>query len=107
MKRFYCWTAIRRDLQILRSAPPGRRFRDFRRFKSQQIRNWSLFSKILSGGSGVLLVLVGLGIGWLPGPGGFLAILGLAVLIPFIPGMASVMDRIEIWLRKMTKALLA
>ena len=55
---------------------------------------------------GILLVVIGLGIGWLPGPGGFLAILGLATLIPFVPGMAYLMDRAEVMVRKCARAMI-
>lgn len=105
MSRFQLWNSIRRDFQILKEASPGRRFRDFGRRKSKEGRHRTWLSKLRSIGFGIFLVVVGLTIGWLPGPGGFLAILGCAVLIPFIPGMAAVMDHAEVSIRKLIKAI--
>lgn len=97
---------MQRDLRLLKSAPAGRRFREFRKFKIRQTKTSPLLSKLVAVVIGTVLVFIGLGIGWLPGPGGFLGILGCAILLPFVPGMAAAMDRVEIWLRRFTKAIL-
>jgi hypothetical protein len=39
-------------------------------------------------------------IGWLPGPGGFLSIVGLALLATEMRPLARLLDRIELFLRK-------
>jgi hypothetical protein len=46
------------------------------------------------------LILGGLAIGWLPGPGGFIAIIGLALVARVVPGVAKPMDMAEILLRR-------
>jgi hypothetical protein len=99
------WITLKDDWERLRFAAPGRRFRDFRRYKLELVQGATIGSRIFKIGMGILLVLFGLGIGWLPGPGGFLAVLGLAVLVPFIPGMAYLMDRTEIWIRRCASAV--
>ena len=37
---------------------------------------------------------------WLPGPGGFLSIIGLAMLGPYVPGVPYCLDKSEIFARK-------
>ena len=43
--------------------------------------------------------MIGLAIGWLPGPGGFLAILGLALLGTELRPLARLLDRCELFVR--------
>lgn len=85
--------AMRAYWNGLRDAPSGRRFRcvyDLR----QHIRRRHL-ARIVSVAAGSLLVLFGLGIGWLPGPGGFVAILGLALLAQEFRPLAALLDHFE------------
>jgi hypothetical protein len=58
----------------------------------------------------IVLIAGGLAIGWLPGPGGFIAIFGLAVVAMEFRFMALILDRMErlgrdawAWLRKKKK----
>ena len=48
---------------------------------------------------GTALIVVGLAIGWLPGPGGFLAFVGLAMIAIEIPCAARALDVGEVKLR--------
>lgn len=44
---------------------------------------------------GLLLLLGGLAIGWLPGPGGFISIFGAALLATEFRSLARLLDRAE------------
>lgn len=94
------WNLLKKDLQQLRDASPGRRFRDFRRYKKEEHSIYKSSFKFASIGLAVFLCVFGLAIGWLPGPGGFLALFGLALLIPHFPCIAPMMDHSEILVRK-------
>ncbi len=86
---------IKDDFRELRSGAPGKRFRQYvddRR--ARRGTRWSA-GRIISFAAGAALVVVGLGIGWLPGPGGFLAIVGLALIAQEIPFIANALDRTE------------
>jgi hypothetical protein len=48
---------------------------------------------------GTILLLGGLAIGWLPGPGGFIGIIGAALLGAESLRVAKLMDRIELRVR--------
>jgi hypothetical protein len=48
---------------------------------------------------GTLLLVGGLAIGWLPGPGGFLAVFGAALLGVEWLRVARILDRCETYLR--------
>ncbi len=96
---------IKEDWQALREGIPGKRFRhhvDERR--ARRGSNWSA-RRIVNFATGISLVLVGLGIGWLPGPGGFLAIAGLALVAQEIPTIADSLDRVELMVRRMMVAI--
>ncbi len=47
-------------------------------------------------GSGIVLILGGLAIGWLPGPGGFIAIFGVALLATEFRFLARLLDWSEL-----------
>ena len=100
------WNLLKKDLHQLRKASPGRRFRDFRRYKKEERSMLKSSLKFASIGLAIFLFAFGLAIGWLPGPGGFLALLGLALLIPHIPFIAPLMDHIEVLIRKCALGLL-
>jgi hypothetical protein len=58
----------------------------------------------------IVLIGGGLAIGWLPGPGGFIAIFGLAIVAMEFRVMAVILDRLErlgrdawAWLRRKRK----
>lgn len=51
------------------------------------------------------LIAIGLLIGWLPGPGGVLAIIGLALLATQFRWVAICLDWIELMMRRIFRAL--
>jgi hypothetical protein len=84
---------IRRYARQLRNGRPGHRFVDLYEFRKKDppapaVRAglWLL---------AILLIGGGLGIGWLPGPGGFIAIFGLAIIAMEFRFMAVALDRLE------------
>lgn len=92
--------SLKKDFKTLRDGKPGSRFRDFRRYKAHQRSGKKPISRILTFLLGLLLLIGGLAIGWLPGPGGFIAFIGLAFLAREFPGIARIMDMGEVLLRK-------
>jgi hypothetical protein len=96
--------------QRLKSEVPGRRFRRFYDFRKKN-GSRHVMSSFLSISTGLGLVVGGLAIGWLPGPGGFIAIIGLALLSQEFRPMARLLDRLELathrlyrWAQKRWKA---
>lgn len=85
----------------LKSANAGERFRDFYRFRHERRggKRWST-GRILSLGVGILLVAGGLAIGWLPGPGGFIAIFGAALIATEWYPLAELLDWAELLTRR-------
>lgn len=85
----------------LRSAKAGTRFRDFHRFRSERRggRRWS-GGRVLVLGSGIVLVAGGLAIGWLPGPGGFIAVVGAALVATEWYALARLLDWAELVARR-------
>lgn len=77
----------------LRLGQPGRRFREHYEFRRQ--RPGTLTTRIACAAIGGVLTIFGLLIGWLPGPGGFIAIFGLALLANEVRQIASSMDWCE------------
>lgn len=95
------WKRLRTEVQTLRDGNPGRRFQDYTdRRRERRGAGWSV-SRIMTFVVGVILVLVGLAIGWLPGPGGFLSVIGLAVLAQEVPIVAKFLDWAEVTLRRL------
>ena len=87
---------IKRDYDVLKSGKAGSRFRAFRRHKLRS--NEGMLVHIITWVIALLLIGGGLAIGWLPGPGGFVAILGLALIAPYLPGLAPFLDLCELLL---------
>ena len=77
----------------LKTAPHGRRFRTF--YDLRKCARKGNASRILPICFALGLVVFGLAIGWLPGPGGFVAILGLALLAQEFRPLASALDWCE------------
>lgn len=100
------WTqAFSKDFQRLRSGRPGRRFREFVRHRGEGAGDDHRISRSQTILLGVGLVMTGTAIGWLPGPGGFLALVGFAVLATEIPWVAGWLDRFELAARKSLRRL--
>jgi hypothetical protein len=92
-------TAIAKDWTTLRHGTPGRRFYDVHRARSKRRgEGWPL-ERIVTLAVGAILLLGGLAIGWLPGPGGFIGIFGAALVGAESLRIAKLMDRMELRLR--------
>lgn len=83
------------EQQRLRNGVPGKRFRQYVDERRRHRTGHFHWGRVVSFSSGVILVLLGIGIGWLPGPGGFLALIGFALLALEIPRIADVLDSME------------
>jgi hypothetical protein len=84
---------IRRYARRLKDGRPGHRFLDLYEFRKKdppapavRVGLWFV---------AILLVGGGLAIGWLPGPGGFIAIFGLAIVAMEFRFVAVRLDRLE------------
>lgn len=72
----------------------GTRFVAF--YDYRQAHRKSLRSKIVTIFIGASLAIFGASIGWMPGPGGFVGIIGLALLAQEFRPLAVLLDKIEI-----------
>lgn len=84
---------IRQYARHLRNGDPGRRFIDLYRFRRKdppttaaRLGLWFIALLLIAGGAAV---------GWLPGPGGFIAIFGLAIVAMEFRFMALALDKLE------------
>lgn len=101
--------SIRQYARRMKAGRPGHRFLDLYEFRRKdppapavRVGLW-LVAIILIGG--------GLAVGWLPGPGGFIAIFGLAIVAMEFRVVAVTLDRLERlgrdawgWLRRKVKS---
>ena len=83
----------------LRRGYPGRRFQDLYDYRHRRRVRRARPSRWFGLGGGFVLLAVGLAIGWLPGPGGFLSIVGLALVATELRPLARLLDRSELILR--------
>lgn len=96
---------IKEDCRTLRDGVPGKRFRDYvDERRERRGTKWSA-GRVASFTIGITLMFFGLGIGWLPGPGGFLAIVGLALVAQEIPVLADFLDCTEMFVRNCVSAI--
>ena len=89
------FAAIKDDLRQLKGGKSGSRFCDFYDFRLKHRRPGISPARILTILFGLVLVIGGASIGWLPGPGGFVAIFGLALLAQEFRPMAAALDWVE------------
>jgi len=89
------FNAIKADLQQLKSGKSGSRFLDFYDFRQSRRAPGFSVSRVATVFFGLALAIGGASIGWLPGPGGFVAIFGLALLAQEFRPMARALDWIE------------
>jgi hypothetical protein len=83
------------DWKRLVHGRPGRRFLDFHQARcKRRAGGWPL-ERVLTLVVGTLLLVGGLAIGWLPGPGGFIGIFGAALLGVEWLRIARLLDRCE------------
>lgn len=92
--------AIRKSWNKLKQAEPGRRFREFHDYRKKRRQHHTSIWHIVPVGTGLLLLIGGLAIGWLPGPGGFIAIFGVALLATEFRFLARALDWSEIQFRR-------
>jgi hypothetical protein len=87
---------FKKDWQKFRDGQSGSRFEGFYQYRLQH-RRGGPFSpvRILTIFIGLVLIVGGAAIGWLPGPGGFVAIIGLALLAQEFRPIAKLLDKIE------------
>ncbi len=91
---------LRSDYKRLRDGEPGQRFRRYVDYRRQRRGSGFRWTRLANFVAGVSLMVLGLGIGWLPGPGGFVALIGLALLASEIPWVATIMDGAERAIRR-------
>jgi hypothetical protein len=85
-----------KDWRRLKNGKPGRRFLDFHRSRCERWAGMWPWERILAVAVGVVLIVCGLAIGWLPGPGGFIAVVGAALLgVEWLP-VARALDWVEV-----------
>jgi hypothetical protein len=91
--------SVKQDLQCLKHVESGKRFFAFYDFRESHRDPGFSVSRALTILFGLALTIGGASIGWLPGPGGFVAILGLALLAQEFRPMAVALDWCEVKLR--------
>ncbi len=98
------FATLKHYYKVLRDGRPGRRFRDYIDERRKGRSGSLTIGRIVSFLIGFALIVAGLGIGWLPGPGGFLAIIGLALIAQEIPWIAAALDVIELQIRSLIRS---
>src|SRR5687767_14074771 len=89
-------STLAKDWKQLTRGRPGRRFVDFHQVRCKRRAGGWPRERVVTLTLGIGLVVVGLAIGWLPGPGGFLAVIGLALLGIEWLRVAKLLDRVEL-----------
>lgn len=84
---------LKKNWKTLKEGEHGERFRAF--YDERQKNRSSKAARFVTVGIGVVLIVGGAAIGWLPGPGGFVAIFGLALLAQEFRPLAAALDWIE------------
>ena len=98
-------STLAKDLKQLTHGRPGRRFVDFHQVRCKRRSGGWPLERVVTLSLGIGLVVVGLAIGWLPGPGGFLAIIGAAVLGIEWMRVAKLLDKIELFARGLWRSI--
>jgi hypothetical protein len=95
----YMFESIKQDWQCLKRGEPGERFVGFYDYRASRRHPGFSVSRAVTILFGLVLTIGGASIGWLPGPGGFVAIFGLALLAQEFRPMAVALDWCEVRLR--------
>jgi hypothetical protein len=93
------FNAVKEDFVQLKQSESGSRFCDFYDFRQARRAPGFSIGRVLTIFFGLVLTIGGAAIGWLPGPGGFVAIFGLALLAQEFRPMARALDWCESKLR--------
>lgn len=93
--------------QQLKEAEPGQRFHDFYERRKREREAEHPWRRFLWAGLGILLALGGIVLLGMPGPGLLVMAMGLALLASESEVLARGLDRLELFLRELSKALLA
>ncbi len=91
----------RHEWRRFRDDQPGRRFRHYRKRLHE---NGSRTLRVAGLAVGIVLVLAGIAMCFLPGPGAVTILLGLAMLGGESRRLAGWLDRLEPWLRRRAAA---
>lgn len=81
--------------KIFRQSKSGERFQKLYRCRKSRDRHGFCVKKVVTWVVGIVLIIVGLAIGWLPGPGGFVGIIGLALIARQSLWIARLLDYCE------------
>jgi hypothetical protein len=96
--------SLRESWKRLVDGEPGQRFRSLYRYRRKGSNGPGSFVRAVTLGVGVLLLGGGLVIGWLPGPGGFVAVLGAMLIATEWYPLARLLDGIEVPARRSMRA---
>lgn len=97
------FSGLREYWSRLEDGRPGERFRGLYRYRRERRKDGQGRSRAIVTGLGILLILIGAGFGWLPGPGGFLAFLGVALVAAESRSAARALDWTELRLRSLVR----
>lgn len=95
---------LREYWRQLRRSPPGLRFKNFYAYRHRR-RGGSQWERIFTIALAILLIAGGIAIGWLPGPGGFIAIFGAALLSAEWLSVAKALDWTEVRIRRLVRRI--
>jgi hypothetical protein len=87
--------SLSQDWRRIWRGKPGRRFVEFHQARCKRRAGRWPRERVVTLVVGTVLLVGGLAIGWLPGPGGFVAILGAALLGVEWLRIAELLDRAE------------
>lgn len=88
--------SLRTQWKHLKEGEPGRRFCYLYDRRQKKGDDQSALRRYAPIALGILLVVGGAAIGWLPGPGGFVAVLGLGILATRFRFLARALDWTEL-----------
>lgn len=100
-------STFKKNWKEFKSSRPGHRFRDRYERRQKQAGKGFNWHRFLNVGGGVIVVLLGLVLMPAPGPGGLVAVVGLALLGSEFLGLAKFLDWAEVKGRRMIKRILS
>jgi hypothetical protein len=98
-------STIRANWRCLREGDPGHRFRALYEQRRRNREGGSAARHVVPIALGVVLILAGIAVGWVPGPGGFIGIFGVALLATEFKPLAKLLDWTELRLRAAWRVL--